>query len=276
MGKKLDNVEGILGAYGPNFQGNSFNAQTANIRTGEIMQKVHHCNDNDCNGKAATKACYLKLHRAFCLAPIVDDGKDSPTFNQVVICGRSFNVKSPGGCGQHAYGEDHNFDIRAAKNAWPMPKVTWQQRFNDFKAEHDSMMALRVEKQELADRKATMTANQRNKYEQTDKMEQENKRGPIGCFQGSTSVKWQDRKDLSTMTAPKEAPDAPMMKRKDAKAYKKQQRTIFRMDQARAEAEMRRDQEEKAKEAAELAPRKEAKKGKTAGGNRFLSRFGKR
>lgn len=77
-----------------------------NIRTKTWMNSAHHCEDPECGGGAPKVNCILRLHFAFCLAPVVDEDPDSPTCGDVVIHGERFAVISPSGCAEHPYSAD--------------------------------------------------------------------------------------------------------------------------------------------------------------------------
>jgi hypothetical protein len=59
-------------------------ATMRNIRTKAPMHRVHHCEDPECGGTAPKLKCVHKLHFAWCLAPVVDEDPESPTFDEVV------------------------------------------------------------------------------------------------------------------------------------------------------------------------------------------------
>lgn len=82
----------------------SLKPNTHNIRT-KNKGLAHHC--PICDGPTKI-ACYLKLHWAFCTAPVTVNGKSE-------ICGERFAPKSPGGCGKHKYSDNFN---QVVKEAW--------------------------------------------------------------------------------------------------------------------------------------------------------------
>jgi hypothetical protein len=105
-GSEIDLVE----AYGT-----LLNVQASvrrNIRTKAKMHNAHHCEDKECGGGAPKVKCIIKLHFAFCLAPVIDKDPDSPTFGQVVIHGERFAVISPSGCAEHPYTAGYNLDLK--------------------------------------------------------------------------------------------------------------------------------------------------------------------
>jgi hypothetical protein len=83
-----------------------------NIRTKTWMNSAHHCEDLECGGGAPKTKCVLKLHFAFCLAPVVDEDPDSPTCGDVVIHRERFAAISPSGCAEHPYNADFNLNSR--------------------------------------------------------------------------------------------------------------------------------------------------------------------
>ncbi|KAJ4357217.1 uncharacterized protein N0V89_001792 [Didymosphaeria variabile] len=74
-----------------------------NIRT-KAVGPPHHC--RICHA-TAKPICYLKLHFAFCVAPIEVKGKPD-------ICGERFCPKSQDGCATHPYNHGFNTMVKEA------------------------------------------------------------------------------------------------------------------------------------------------------------------
>jgi hypothetical protein len=83
--------------YGPNYDSVNFTPLLANVRTGALMMKTHHCTYGDKNGHKMTRRCITDLHQAYCIEfmDVVVDG-----VKYRVRCGARLKGES-GGCGTH-------------------------------------------------------------------------------------------------------------------------------------------------------------------------------
>jgi hypothetical protein len=124
------------------------------------MNRTHHCEDKEC-GRAAPKArCIVKLHFAFCLAPVVDKDVESKTYGKVVIHGERFAVIPPTGCAEHPYRAEYNLDLKDARNDRANYEIRWKKIFEDFKAEHEATLKREAEQMRVME-KIGMTGHQR-------------------------------------------------------------------------------------------------------------------
>jgi hypothetical protein len=155
-----------------------------NIRTKTDMHRTHHCEDKECGGAAPKAKCIIKLHFAFCTAPVVDNSIESPTYGKVVIHGERFAVISPQGCAEHPYRTEYNLDFKDARNDRANYEIRWKQIFDDFKAEHkaneereaDNLREMQKMMSMTGHQRQTMQAQQDNmKYQQRRQLEMANR-----------------------------------------------------------------------------------------------------
>jgi hypothetical protein len=132
-----------------------------NIRTKTDMHRTHHCEDKECGGAAPKLKCIIKLHFAFCTAPVVDNNIESPTYGKVVIHGERFAVISPQGCAEHPYRAEYNLDFKNARNDRASYEIRWKQIFDDFKAEHEANQEREAEYLREMQKIMGMTGHQR-------------------------------------------------------------------------------------------------------------------
>jgi hypothetical protein len=132
-----------------------------NIRTKTDMHRTHHCEDKECGGAAPKLKCIIKLHFAFCAAPVVDNNFESPTYGKVVIHGERFAVISPQGCAEHPYRAEYNLDFKNARNDRTNYEIRWKQIFDDFKTEHEANQEREAENLREMQMMMGMTGHQR-------------------------------------------------------------------------------------------------------------------
>jgi hypothetical protein len=132
-----------------------------NIRTKTDMNRTHHCEDKECGGAAPKARCIVKLHFAFCLAPVVDMDVESKTYGKVVIHGERFAVISPTGCAEHPYRAEYNLDLKDARNDRANYEIRWKKIFEDFKAEHEATLKREAEQMRVMEKMMGMTGHQR-------------------------------------------------------------------------------------------------------------------
>jgi hypothetical protein len=143
-----------------------------NIRTKTTMHSAHHCSDPDCGGSALKMKCIMKLHFAFCLAPMVDEDPSSSAFGKVVIHGERFMVISPTGCAEHPYTTGYNLDLKDARNDRLNNKVLWKGIFAEFEAKHRAHKEHRAGKSKAAHMQNSIIEHQiRTMQTQQDNME---------------------------------------------------------------------------------------------------------
>ncbi|KAH3940766.1 hypothetical protein HBH53_211880 [Parastagonospora nodorum] len=136
-------------------------AMRRNIRTKTYMNKSHHCEDPECGGGAPKAKCITKLHFAFCLAPVVDEEPDSPTFGEVVIHGERFPMISTTGCAEHPYIAEYNLDLKDARKDRAKYEIRWKKIFESFKLEYETSLAEKAEKAKAMKKMLGMTGHQR-------------------------------------------------------------------------------------------------------------------
>jgi len=136
-------------------------AMRRNIRTKTYMNKSHHCEDPECGGGAPKAKCITKLHFAFCLAPVVDEEPDSPTFGDVVIHGERFPMISATGCAEHPYIAEYNLDLKDARKDRAKYEIRWKKIFDSFKLEYEKGLAEKAEKAKAMKKMLGMTGHQR-------------------------------------------------------------------------------------------------------------------
>ncbi|KAF1914202.1 hypothetical protein BDU57DRAFT_519065 [Ampelomyces quisqualis] len=132
-----------------------------NIRTKTDMHRTHHCEDKECGGAAPKAKCIIKLHFAFCLAPVVDEDSSSPTYGHVVIHGQRFAVISPQGCAEHPYRAEYNLDLKDVRNGRADYEIRWKKIFNAFQVEHQSEMQREVARMNATQKEMGMTSHQK-------------------------------------------------------------------------------------------------------------------